>query len=68
MCLSSPKTPAAAPPLATAPPPTKTAEKVENKALKSRDKSRKRGTSALTIRRSPSVNTNSSGSGANISY
>lgn len=66
MC-SSPKIPDPPPPPAPPPPPTKTAKKVENTALKSRSGSKKRGTSALTIRRS-SVNTGSSGSGANINY
>ena len=71
MCLSNPKPSdqivSAAPPVAP-PPPTKTATKVDNKVLRSRNKSRRRGTSALTIRRTASVNTGSSGSGANINY
>lgn len=67
MCMSSPKIPTPPPPPAPPPPPTEMAEKVENRALKSRKSSRKRGVSGLTIRRS-SVNTGSSGSGANISY
>lgn len=68
MCTSKPKMPPPPPPPpAPPPPPTKTASKVENKTLKSRNSSKKRGTSALTVRRS-SVNTGSSGSGANISY
>ena len=67
MCMSSPKIPDPVPPPAPPPPPTKTAEKVGNKALKRRQSSRKRGTSALTVRRS-AVNTGSAGSGANISY
>ena len=71
MCMSSPKMPAIpepVPPPAPPPPPTKTAKTVENKALKNRNSSsRKRGTSALTIRRS-TVNTGSSGTGANIAY
>lgn len=67
MCTSSPKIPDPAPPPAPPPPPTETAKKVENKALKKRSSSKKRGTSALTIRRS-TVNTGSSGTGANISY
>ena len=67
MCMSSPKIPDPVPPPAPPPPPTKTAKKVENKTLKSRQSSRKRGTSALTVRRS-TVNTGSSGSGANINY
>ena len=65
--MSTPKVPDPAPPPAPPPPPTKVAKKVENKALKSRQSSKKRGTSALTVRRS-TVNTGSSGSGANISY
>lgn len=70
MCMSSPKMPPPpAPPPPPPPPPTKTAKTVENKALKNRrsGSSRKRGTSALTIRRS-TVNTGSSGTGANIAY
>ena len=67
MCMSSPKIPDPVPPPAPPPPPTKTAKKVENKTLKSRGSSKKRGTSALTVRRS-TVNTGSSGTGANISY
>ena len=68
MCMSSPKIPDPVPPPAAPPPPTKTAKVVENKALKNRSgSSKKRGTSALTIRRS-TVNTGSSGTGANISY
>ena len=65
--MSSPKIPDPVPPPAPPPPPTKTAKTVENKALKNRSSSKKRGTSALTIRRS-TVNTGSSGTGANISY
>ena len=69
MCMSSPKMPPPPPPPpAPPPPPTKTAKTVGNKALKRRGaSSRKRGTSALTVRRA-TVNTGSSGSGANISY
>ena len=67
MCTSSPKIPDPAPPPAPPPPPTETAKKVENNALKKRSSSKKRGTSALTIRRS-TVNTGSSGTGANIAY
>lgn len=67
MCLSSPKMPEPTPPPAAPPPPTKTAKVVENKNLNKKGSSKKRGTSALTIRR-PSVNTGSSGSGANIKY
>jgi len=67
MCTSAPKIPDPAPPPAPPPPPTETATKVENKALKKRSSSKKRGTSALTVRRS-TVNTGSSGTGANIAY
>ena len=67
MCMSSPKIPEPPPPPAPPPPPTKTAQKVENKALKRRRISRRRGVSALTIRR-PSVSVNSMGTGANVSY
>lgn len=67
MCSSSPKIPDPAPLPAPPPPPTETAKKVENNALKKRSSSKKRGTSALTIRRS-TINTGSSGTGANIAY
>lgn len=68
MCApKAPKIPDPVPPPAPPPAPTKVAEKVENKTLKNRQSSRKRGSSALTVRRS-TVNTGSSGSGANISY
>lgn len=64
----APKVEPAPPPPAAPPPPTKTAEKVENKALKSRNtSSKKRGVSSLTVRR-PSVNTGSSGIGSNVPY
>jgi hypothetical protein len=62
-----PSIPEPVPPPAPPPPPTKVAQKVENKTLKNRQSSKKRGTSALTVRRS-TVNTGSSGSGANINY
>lgn len=67
MCMSSPKIPDPVPPPAPPPPPTKTAKQVKNTSLKKRGSSKKRGTSALTVRRS-TVNTGSSGTGANISY
>ena len=68
MCApKAPKIPDPVPPPAAPPPPTKVAQKVENKSLKNRQSSKKRGTSALTVRRS-TVNTGSSGSGANINY
>lgn len=66
MC-SKPDIPKPAPPPAPPPPPTETAKKVENKVLKKRQDSKKSGTSKLTVRRS-TVNTGSSGSGANINY
>ena len=67
MCMSAPKMSDPVPPPAPPPPPTKVAQKVENKTLKNRQSSKKRGTTALTVRRS-TVNTGSSGSGANINY
>ena len=67
MCMKAPKVPDPVPPPAPPPPPTKVAKKVENKALKKRQGSKKSGTSSLTVRRS-TVNTGSSGSGANINY
>ena len=65
--MSAPKIPDPVPPPEPPPPPTKTAERVVNKTLKNRQSSKKRGTSALTIRR-PSVSVNSGGTGANVSY
>jgi len=65
MCMSSPKIPDPPPPPQAPPPPTAIAKQVENKALKKRDKQVRRGVSALTIRR-PTINTGSTGSGANI--
>jgi len=62
---SAPKIPPPPPPPAPPPPPTKTAEKVEVPKRASTDRSKKRGASALTIRR-PSVNIGSSGTGANV--
>ena len=67
MCMSSPKVPPPEPPPAPPPPPTKTAERVENKPLRRRQASKRRGISALTIRRS-AINTGSSGAGVNMSY
>ena len=65
MCMSAPKIPDPPKPPAAPPPPTKVAEKSLNKALKKREKQMRRGISALTIRR-PTINTGSTGSGANI--
>ena len=67
MCLSSPKLPEPVKPPAPPPPPTEVAKKVENKNLSKSAASKKRGTSALTIRR-PSVNTGSQGTGSNLPY
>ena len=64
--MSSPKIPDPPPPPAPPPPPTKVAEKVLNKNLQQKDKRKKLGTSALTINRGATINTGSSGSGANI--
>lgn len=63
-----PKIPDPIPAPAPPPPPVKTAKKVVNKTLKSRATSKRSGTSGLTVRRSSTVNTGSSGSGANVSY
>jgi len=67
MCSSAPKVPDPDPVPPPPPPPTKTATKVENKPLRKRQSSKKTGTSKLTIRRS-TVNTGSSGTGANVNY
>jgi len=65
MCMSAPKIPDPPKPPSAPPPPTPVAKKVQNRALERRDKQRRRGISALTIRR-PTINTGSTGSGANI--
>lgn len=65
---SPPKIPDPVPPPPPPPAPTQMAEKVENKGLKSKAvKKKTSGTASLTVRR-PTVNTGSSGSGANINY
>lgn len=66
MC-SKPKIPDPPPPPAPPPPPMETAEKVATKK-RSPQKTKRKGTSALTVRRTSSVNTGSSGSGANMNY
>lgn len=67
MCMSSPKMPTPPPPPAAPPPPTKMAKKVGNARKSTSTSSKKRGVSALTVRR-PSVGVNSAGSGANVNY
>lgn len=64
--MSSPKIPDPPPLPKAPPPPTAVAKKVENKALKKKDKQKTSGVSALTIPRTPTINTGSTGSGANI--
>ena len=66
MCASSPKIPDPPPPPPAPLPPTKVADRVVKPALRKRDRQMRRGISALTIRRRPTINTGSSGSGANI--
>ena len=72
MCsVPEPKIPDPVEPPKPPPPAVKMASRVENKGIKSRQKNaKKRGTSSLTVQRqrSSTVNTGSSGSGANISY
>ncbi len=63
--MSAPKIPDPPKPPAMPPPPTEVAKKSVNKSLKKREKQMRRGISALTIRR-PTINTGSTGSGANI--
>ena len=63
--MSTPKIPDPPKPPPTPPAPTPVARKVENKAMKKREKQIRRGISALTIRR-PTINTGSISSGANI--
>ena len=70
MCIApkAPKVVTPPPPPPAPPPPVETAKKVENTSLKKRQSaSKKRGTPALTIRRS-TVNTGMGGTGTNISY
>jgi hypothetical protein len=64
---SKPKIPDPVPPPAPPPPPEPVAERVDNDALKKRAQAKKSGASSLTVRR-PTVNTGSSGTGANINY
>ena len=66
MCISTPKIPDPPPPPKAPPPPTAVAKKVKNKELKKRDSKRTSGVSVLTIPRTPTINTGSTGSGANI--
>lgn len=72
MCsVPEPKIPDPVEPPKPPPPAAKMASRVENKGIRSRQKTAKKsGTSSLTVQRqrqSP-VNTGSSGSGANINY
>ncbi len=67
MCLSRPKMPEPQAAPLPPPPPTETADEVINKADKSRRMKKRRGASALTIRRA-SVSTPQGGSGANVNY
>jgi hypothetical protein len=66
--MGSPKIPEPPPPPAPPPPPTEVAEAVKTKAATRQSDSRRRGISALTIRRRPSVNVGGSATGANIPY
>jgi hypothetical protein len=65
---SAPKIPDPAPPPAPPPPPTEVAEKVKKPTARRAEASKRRGTSALTIRR-PSVNVGGGrAAGANLPY
>ena len=68
MCIArTPVIPPPPPPPVAPPPPTAMAQVVDNIGLKKRNQSKpRRGVSALTIRRTPTVNTGSTNSGANI--
>lgn len=63
---SAPDIPPPPPPPAPPPPPTPTAKKIETKTRRPQA-SKKRGVSALTVRRS-TVKTGSQGIGANVPY
>lgn len=67
MCLSTPDMPEPPKPPAPPPPPTKTAEKVSRAADNKKGK-KKSGVSSLTIKRQPTTNTNTQGTGTNIKY
>jgi hypothetical protein len=64
---SAPKIPEPAPPPPPPPPPTATAQRVEKATSSRPEKSKRRGVSALTIRR-PSVNVGGGSTGANLPY
>ena len=67
MCMSRPKIPDPPPPVAPPPPPTAMAKVAGNVGLRKRStQGRRRGVSALSIRRKPTVNIGSTSSGANI--
>lgn len=65
--MGSPKIPEPAPPPAPPPPPTEVAEKVKSAPSARKAESKRRGVSALTIRR-PSVNVGSGSTGSNLPY
>ena len=66
--MGSPKIPEPAPPPAPPPPPTEVAEKVKKPTARRDTSSKRRGVSALTIRR-PSINVGGgSSAGANLPY
>jgi hypothetical protein len=64
---SAPDIPPPPPPPAPPPPPTATAQRVEKATKRRPQASKKRGVSALTVRRS-TVNTGTQGIGANVPY
>lgn len=63
--MGAPKIPPPPPPPAPPPAPTKMAEMVKPAVTRQGVSSKKRGVSALSVRR-PSVNVGSSGTGANV--
>tara|TARA_B100001248_G_C27290956_1_gene412447 strand:+ start:474 stop:677 length:204 start_codon:yes stop_codon:yes gene_type:complete len=67
--MSSPKAPVIPPPPPPPPPPVKMSTNVVNKEVKKRAGGTvRRGAGALTVRRAPSVNMGSEGSGVNVQY
>ena len=65
--MGAPDIPPPPPPPAPPPPPTEVAEKVKSKPSARKAQSKRRGVSALTIRR-PSVNIGGGSTGANLPY
>lgn len=65
--MGAPKIPEPPAPPAPPPPPTETAERVKKPTARRTESNKRRGVSALTIRR-PSVNIGGGSTGANLPY